>query len=180
MHLLTRDAPDYRLVIAGAPKGRDSYWNTIHHRIVSLNLQGSIIERIEYVSDEDTELYFKAADLLALPYTHIFQSGVLFLGYNFGLPAVAADVGSFSEDVVEGETGFVCRACDAVSLAQAITRFFASDLYRRPEMHRQAIRSSAHEHHSWANVAAITTAVYAGLARSQGTPSSAPTPAGAE
>ena len=42
-----------------------------------------MIERIEYVPDEETEIYFKAADVLALPYAHVFQSGVLFLGYNF-------------------------------------------------------------------------------------------------
>ena len=37
-----------------------------------------------------------------LPYTHIFQSGVLFLGYSFGLPVIASDVGSLREDVIEG------------------------------------------------------------------------------
>ena len=58
--------------------------------------------RIESVPDAETELYFKAADVLALPYTHVFQSGVLFLGYNFGLPVIASDVASLREDVVEG------------------------------------------------------------------------------
>ena len=53
-----------------------------------------VIERIEYVPDEETELYFKAADVLVLPYTRVFQSGVIFLGYSFGLPAIAADVGN--------------------------------------------------------------------------------------
>jgi glycosyltransferase involved in cell wall biosynthesis len=180
MILLARSAPDYRLVIAGRPKGSEAYWETIHQRIVSVNLQSSIIERIEYVADEDTELYFKAADVLALPYTHIFQSGVLFLGYNFGLPAIASDVGSFRDDIVEGETGFVCSPRDPGALAQTITRFFSSDLYRQSEMHRQAIRAFAHEHHSWAKVAAITQAVYAGLDGSEESPSSAPTTAGAE
>ena len=55
----------------------------------------------------ETEIYFKAADVLVLPYTHIFQSGVLFLGYNFGLPAIAADVGSFKEEIIAGRTGLV-------------------------------------------------------------------------
>jgi glycosyltransferase involved in cell wall biosynthesis len=180
MILLARTAPDYRLVIAGRPKGSEAYWETIHQRIVSMNLQSSIIERIEYVADEDTERYFKAADVLALPYTHIFQSGVLFLGYNFGLPAIASDVGSFRDDIIEGETGFVCSPRDPGGLAQTITRFFSSDLYLQPEVHRQAIRGFAHEHHSWAKVAAITRAVYAGLAGSEGSPTSAPTTAGAE
>ena len=51
-----------------------------------------MIQRIEYIPDEETEVYFKAADVLILPYVHVFQSGVLFLGYSFGLPAIAADV----------------------------------------------------------------------------------------
>ena len=40
-------------------------------------------------------LFFKAADVLVLPYRHIYQSGVLFLGYSFGLPVLAADRGLF-------------------------------------------------------------------------------------
>jgi glycosyltransferase involved in cell wall biosynthesis len=180
MTRLTRTAPDYRLVIAGRPKGSESYWETIHERIVSQNVQSHIIERIEYVADADTELYFKAADVLVLPYTHIFQSGVLFLGYNFGLPAIASDVGSFRDDIVEEETGFVCSPRDPVALAQTIAHFFSSDLYRRADVHRQAIRAFAHEHHSWAKVAAMTRTVYAGLAGPERSPSSAPTTARAE
>jgi glycosyltransferase involved in cell wall biosynthesis len=68
-----------------------------------------IIQRIEYVPDEQTELFFKAADVLVLPYTHIFQSGVLFLGYSFGLPVIATDVGSLKLEIVGGDTGFVCQ-----------------------------------------------------------------------
>jgi len=177
--LLGRSRKDYRLLIAGSPKGPDGYWKSIHERIVFHNFQSSVIERIEYVRDEDTELYFKAADVLVLPYTHIFQSGVLFLGYNFGLPVIASDVGSFKEDIVEGETGFVCRPEDPVSLAETITRFFSSDLYCRADVHRRAIRDRVHEQHSWSAVAAITSAVYASLDRSARTPSSAPTVAGA-
>ena len=67
-----------------------------------------VIARIEYVPDEETELYFKAADVLVLPYTHVFQSGVLFLGYSFGLPAIAADVGNLKEEIIEGQTRALC------------------------------------------------------------------------
>jgi len=176
--LLARTAPEYRLLIVGSPKGPAAYWPGIQQRIVSLNLQSSVVERIEYLPDEEAELYFKAADVLVLPYTHIFQSGVLFLGYNFGLPVIASDVGSFRDDVIEGETGFVCRPEDAASLAETITRFFASDMFRRAEVYRQRIQARAHEQHSWAKVAAITSAVYAGL-ESGRSPSSAPTVAGA-
>ncbi len=71
--------PDCILVIAGRPKGSESYWADIEQRIVAEGMDSRIIRRIEYVPDEDTEVYFKAADVLALPSVVVFQSGVLFL-----------------------------------------------------------------------------------------------------
>ncbi len=102
MALLSRTGADYRLIIAGRPKNCASYWEAIQRRISCAGLCPNVIQRIEYVPDADTEIYFKAADVLVLPYTQIFQSGVLLLGYNFGLPVIASDVGSLPEDVVEG------------------------------------------------------------------------------
>ena len=85
--------------------------------------------RGDYIPDEETELYFKAADVLVLPYRHIYQSGVLFLGYSFGLPVLAADVGPLKDEIVEGKTGFVFRPEDSVGLATTIEQYFASDLF---------------------------------------------------
>ena len=87
----------YRLLIVGRSKGSTSYWNEIRQTILGSGVGDRVIEKIEYVPDQATELYFKAADVLVLPYTHVFQSGVLFLGYSFGLPAIAADVGDLRE-----------------------------------------------------------------------------------
>lgn len=152
--------PDCRLIIAGRPKGAESYWAAIGRRIDVLGLRERVVERIEYVPDEETEVYFKAADVLALPYAQVFQSGVLFLGYNFGLPVIASDIASFREDIVEGETGLVCAPRDASALASAIERFFDSDLYRSLARRRSEIRRFASDRYSWSKVAAITTAVY--------------------
>ena len=100
--------------------------------------------------------------MLILPYTHIFQRGVLFLGYNFGLPVIASDVGSLKEDIVEGKTGYVCPPRDPAALAQRIETYFASELYRRQQS-RQEIRAYAHDRYSWKKVSEITTAVYQDL-----------------
>lgn len=160
--------PECRLIIAGRPKGAESYWRMIQERISALGLRDTVAERVEYVPDADIEIYFKAADVLALPYTHVFQSGVLFLGYNFGLPVVASDVGSLKEDVIEGDTGFVCDPGDAAALARAIERYFASDLYRALESRRPQIRRYASERYSWAKVATITKGVYRALTPPRG------------
>jgi glycosyltransferase involved in cell wall biosynthesis len=124
-----------------------------------------VLQEIRYIPDEETELYFKAADVLALPYTHVFQSGVLFLGYSFGLPVVGADVGSIREEIIEGRTGFLCRSCDSADLAKAIEKYFESDLFKNLDNRRQEIREYANAKHSWDIVGEITREVYTQLSR---------------
>jgi glycosyltransferase involved in cell wall biosynthesis len=153
----------FRLIIAGRPKGSEEYWAGLLAKINASPVRDKIILKIEYVPDAETEIYFKAADVLILPYTHIFQSGVLFLGYNFGLPAIAADVGSLKEEIIEGRTGLVFPPRDAAALARAIENYFASDLYLNLAARRQGIREFANERYSWSQVARLTTEVYARL-----------------
>ena len=153
-----------RLIIAGRPKGEETYWAGLLEKINRSAVRAKIILKIEYVPDAETEIYFKAADVLVLPYTHIFQSGVLFLGYNFGVPVVASDVGQLRDDILEGETGFVCAPKDAAALAAALKKYFASDLFLRLPARRQDIFNFANDRYSWSKVADITTGVYHKLA----------------
>lgn len=163
MIALRAEDASYRLVIAGRPKGAEGYWEGIERRIDQGGLGGSTIRRIEYVPDEETEIYFKAADVLVLPYTQIFQSGVLFLGYHFGLPTIAADVGSLRDDIVEGETGLICRPADPEDLARALRDYFAGSLYADLTGQRPRIRRYAAEKYSWDRVGGITEEVYGAI-----------------
>src|SRR4030095_995807 len=96
---VSKEEGTYRLIIVGKPKGREDYWNRIQQAIAHSGVRERVIEGIEYIPDEQTELYFKAADVLILPYARIFQSGVLLLGYSFGLPVIASDVGNLKEEI---------------------------------------------------------------------------------
>ena len=154
-----------RLIIAGRPKGEEVYWAGLLEKINRSAARNRVILKIEYVPDAETEIYFKAADVLVLPYTHIFQSGVLFLGYNFGVPVVVSDVGALKDDILEGKTGFVCAPKDAASLAAALQKYFSSDLFLRLATRRQEILDFANDRYSWSKVAAITTGVYHQLIR---------------
>ena len=160
---LARLDTSYRLIIAGRPKHGDDYWKRIRQLIEEIGFQDCIIQRTEYIPDEETEVFFKAADVLVLPYTYVFQSGVLFLGYGFGLPAVATDVGALKEEVIEGKTGFMAAPADSDSLAQAISKYFDSELWRQGRQTREAIRSYANERYSWDKVGTIITQVYSEL-----------------
>ena len=164
---LLNNERNYRLIIAGRPKGSESYWKQIQQGIARSGIRDRVIERIEYIPDEETELFFKAADVLILPYTRVFQSGVLFLGYSFGLPAIAADVGNLKEEIIEGETGFVFKARDSSDLASKIDNYFTSELFRNLERRRAEIKAYANKRYSWDKVAAVTTSLYSRLLNSK-------------
>ncbi|MGB9068777.1 MAG: glycosyltransferase family 4 protein [Candidatus Acidiferrales bacterium] len=155
---------EYRLIIAGKHRtGAESYVDQIREATSRDVKRRCIIPRIEHIPDSEVELYFKAADVLVLPYTHVFQSGVMFLGYSFGLPVIATDVGSLRDDIVEGRTGFLCKPSDPADLATTIEAYFESDLFKNLGSRRQEIRNYANERHSWDLVGERTRDVYTSL-----------------
>jgi len=158
-------ADNYRLMIAGRPEEATEaeYWFPIREALHEDVLKGRVLLRAEHIPDGETELYFKAADVLVLPYRDIYQSGILFLGYSFGLPALAANVGSLKDEMIEGRTGFLFQPEDPTDLARAIEEYFASDLYRDLSRRRQEIQDYARQGHDWNIVGITTLGVYEGL-----------------
>jgi glycosyltransferase involved in cell wall biosynthesis len=158
---LAKQDAGYRLLIAGkVKKGHSAYWNEIQNRIRASEIRTRVFTRIEHIPDTEVEWYFKAADVVVIPYVEIFQSGVPFLSYSFGLPVIATDVGSLREDIIEGETGFLCRPKDSFDLARTITTYFDSNLYKELEARRRRIQAFANERYSWARVGEILDSVY--------------------
>ena len=160
--LRSRKEP-YRLVVAGRPEDCEDYWGGLLKKMRDDAPSGRILIHAEFVPDHFIEIYFKAADALVLPYRHIYQSGVLFLGHSFGLPVLASDVGSFREEIVKGKTGFLFQPEDVADLVRAIDIYFASDLYANLNARRSEIRKYAMELHSWDTVGRMTASVYADL-----------------
>jgi len=152
---------NYRLIVAGeAIKGCEEYLREIQSCVGRDFEQDQVILRMQFIPDDEVEVYLKAADVLVLPYKEIFQSGVLFLAYAFGLPVVATDVGSFSKEIVEGSTGFLCQPGDPAEMARAIETYFASDLFKHLSTRRQEIKDYANANHSWDAVAELTCSAY--------------------
>lgn len=152
--------PNLRLIIAGRIKECKTYWSKIERLIAQYKLNDHILKKVHFIPDEEIEIYFKAADVLVLPYKFIYQSGPLFLSYYYGLPVIASDVGSFREDIKEGETGFICASEDSRDLAEKIDRYFGSDLYHNLQEHRQSIRAYADKKYSWEKIGKKTCGVY--------------------
>ena len=131
LELLIRSLPDIvnkienaHLLIVGevygdAKKYQDAIYETgIEERI-------TFIDR--FVKDEEIELFFKAADVLALPYIQATQSGVVQIAYDMELGAVATPVGSLAELVLDNKTGIMAKNVSKEAFADAIVQYFKLD-----------------------------------------------------
>ncbi len=117
---LLQTRQDAYLVVAG------SVWKADFTECQSLidenDFHGDLRTDIRYIPDEDVKYYYSAADVCVLPYTDVYQSGVIQLAYGYKKPVVATNLPAFTQFVKEGETGFVAEKANADSLALAMER----------------------------------------------------------
>jgi glycosyltransferase involved in cell wall biosynthesis len=62
---------NYRLIIAGRVDRCEKYWGAIREDIREDVQRGRILLRDEFIPDDETEVYFKGADVLVLPYISV-------------------------------------------------------------------------------------------------------------
>ena len=161
---LASSQPDCRLIIAGRAKpGAEPYWRALQSRLASDRLRGRALVKDGFIPAEEVPILFMAADALALPYRAIYQSGPLSLAYRFGVPVIAASVGSFPHDVIPDVTGFLCEPENPGDLARTIRRYFDSALYFKSDQTRKRIQEIAHERYSWDQIARTIAGIYARL-----------------
>lgn len=157
---LSLEDKDYFLAIAGRDKNCSEYVKESINYIDKPDLTGRWILRNEFIPDEDIEYYFSAGDCIVLPYRKIYQSGVIFLAYRFGLPIIASNVGNFKEDIIQGKTGFICKNNNDDGLSKTINDYFNDDLYLNLENNRKIIKSLTKEKYSWEKIGYKTSLVY--------------------
>jgi glycosyltransferase involved in cell wall biosynthesis len=115
-----------------------------------------------FITDGELPAYFRAADLVVLPYREIDQSGVLFTALAFGKPLLLSDVGGFPEIAATGAAR-TFPAGDAGALGAAL-RELLGDRTALAAIAENA-RALAHGPYSWEAVAAGTLALYRSLLR---------------
>jgi glycosyltransferase involved in cell wall biosynthesis len=84
-----------------------------------------LITRFGYVAEADVDRYFRAADVVVLPYRRSFKgtSGVLLRAAASGRPIIASDVGDVGPSVREARLGTVIPAESPEHLASALQIF---------------------------------------------------------
>ena len=81
----------------------------------------------DYVSKEMEPVYYSAADILALPYSYISQSGVAYCGLLFRLPMVATDIPRLDLMAKEGINAEIFPKGDDVAMADKLAELAADD-----------------------------------------------------
>jgi glycosyltransferase involved in cell wall biosynthesis len=107
---------DATLLIVG-----ESYENIDKYKLLieQSGLQEKTMFINKFIDNDEIELYFKAADVVVLPYYSGTQSGILMMAYGFGIPVVATNVGGVAE-LIKNKTGIVVANNEIVNLYPAI------------------------------------------------------------
>lgn len=142
MPAILRHVPDVHLLVVGEFfEDKDPYLQQIRES----GIGDHVTVHDRYVPNEEVADWFSAADILVLPYHSATNSGIVQIGYNFATPAVVTDVGSLSEVVLDGKTGFVLRSADPESLADAVGKMYDGDTIARFSKNIEAERAK----YSW-------------------------------
>jgi glycosyltransferase involved in cell wall biosynthesis len=114
-----------------------------------------------FIADPEIPALMRRADILALPYREIEQSGVLYAGLAFGKPMVLTDVGGFSEVGRELEAARLVPPGDPTALAGELRALLAD----RAERERLAAtaRGAVAGELGWDSIAARTLELYHSL-----------------
>lgn len=114
-----------------------------------------IVTRLEYVPDEDVQLYMNAADAVVLPFKDITTSGSAILAMTFGKAVVVPRKGCLPELLDENGTIFY-RRDGAGTLVEALRTAQDRDLASMGEYNRQRVRQ-----YDWADIGSQTVEIYA-------------------
>jgi len=138
----------FHLVIAGKPQYSIS---DIERRIKELNIESRITREFRYITNAERNVYFSAADAAILPYTKIYQSGVLLMSMSYGLPCVTSDLPAFQEIISSGENGMLFQSENSTDLAERIQALF-NNQDTVISIEKNSIRTM-NTHHDWNSIA---------------------------
>ncbi len=156
---VARREPRARLVIAGRPHTPEE--EARYTAAIAAHPAGErIVFHGRFIDSEEVPAYFESADLVALPYRHIYHSGLVHLAYAFGNAVIATRVGDFPETIEDGRTGILVDGTPEALAEGILAALRDPDALQR--MGALARHLSA-TRYGWADIGAQTRAVYAAL-----------------
>jgi len=150
---------DATLLIAGK-----SIEDDLTSRYLDIVEQYGIAEHVEthigFVENDEVPVYFKAADTLVTPYDTISESGVVHIGFAFGLPVIATEVEGFAETFEHGTNGLLIPPDNRSELTAALEHAITN----RAEMSQMGAQNRKRaQEEGWEEIARETVEFYESL-----------------
>jgi glycosyltransferase involved in cell wall biosynthesis len=147
------EAPNIRLLVVGNPMN-ELIEETIPKKSA---IDDRITTVLEFVSDEDIQLYMNACDCVVLPYNEITTSGSAVLAISFGKPIIIPRRGCVPDQL--DEKGSLIYPPDSPDgLRTALSQALDGDLMSMGEHNEKLARQ-----HDWEEIAETTSQVYSRL-----------------
>ncbi|MBX2818367.1 MAG: glycosyltransferase family 4 protein [Rhodothermaceae bacterium] len=146
-----------KLVIAGMPHTAELEKSTKAF-IENSAAKDRILFHGRFIPHEEIKHFFVSADLVVLPYKHIYHSGIIHLAYSYGKAVLATNVGDFSETIVQEKSGYIVPENTVESFADHLLKL-AENEELLPDMGEYA-RNLSSSKYSWTDIGKQTEAVY--------------------
>lgn len=148
--LIKKQIPDINIIIAG---------NGNFIKYASLITSPNNFEIInKFIPDERVAELFQRASVVVLPYIEGSQTGIIPIAYSFKKPVIATNVGSISEVIENGVTGYIVPPKNSDLLANSIVKILKDNVLRK-QMGENAYKLMKEEL-SWDLIAEKTIQVY--------------------
>lgn len=126
LEAIAQSKNNFKVLVAG--KVRDENWQRYADIITSLNIQNRVMPVIRHISDKERDFLFASCKAIVLPYTHIYQSGVLLMAMSFPLTAIASDLLPNKFLVTHDYNGLLFPSENANQLAAQINRVVENEI----------------------------------------------------
>jgi glycosyltransferase involved in cell wall biosynthesis len=150
--------PDAELWIVGAARMDTEPMKALAR---DLGIQDRVRWLERFVGDDELGAFFERADVVALPYRQIDQSGVLFTALAFGKPLLLTRVGGFGEIADDHHAALAVAPDDLTAIARGLNELLGDASER--ERLAAAARALAGGELSWASIADRTLELYESL-----------------
>jgi len=155
-----KNREDFVFVMAGkAAKEYDM--PALHQRIQDLGIADCVDIRNRFIEDEYIEHYYKAADIVLIPYVESYESGVLKYAFSCGSPVIISDLEVFRDDVKDNENCLLFERGNHVELATKIACLLG-DPRLATKIGKNA-KEYSDRHWNWLSSAQKTKQVYSTL-----------------
>ena len=122
-HILKMNSSITLLIVGECYEDKEKY----RKLIIDEGIKNNTIFINRFIPNEEVEIYFKACDMVCLPYESATQSAVLTMAYGFKKPVLTTNKGGLKEMVVQGKTGLIIQNNEPETIAQASMKILTNE-----------------------------------------------------